>query len=38
MQQVLILLLHAMMRLIALVDHMTKIAPKAVAHEREMTN
>jgi hypothetical protein len=34
----LILLLHATMRLTALVDHMTKTVPRADAHDVEMTN
>jgi len=35
---VLILLLHATMRLIALADRMTKIARREDAHDVEMTN
>jgi hypothetical protein len=35
---VLILLPHAMMRLTALADHMTRTAHVAVAHVQEMTN
>ena len=38
MLQVLISLLHASMRLTALVDHMTKIAHVADAHDVGMTN
>jgi hypothetical protein len=38
MLQVWILLPHATMRLIALVDHMTKTVPRADAHKQVMTN
>jgi hypothetical protein len=38
MHLVLILLLRATMRLIALAGRTTKIAPRAVAHDVEMTN
>lgn len=38
MPRALILLLHVMMRLIALAEHMTKTALEAVVHVAVMTN